>query len=430
MLESTRKAIARRAIRTEIAPDSLAHPLARILFILAYSSIIGGVNIPISLAHLPPPSPEAQAISQRLSALITKEIAVAGWIGFARFMELALYAPGLGYYSAGSHKLGPEGDFVTAPELSPLFARCLARQLAELIACGLTDILEIGAGSGALVADLLPELAALGCAPEHYCILEVSADLRQRQRARIAARAPQQAGLVQWLDVLPKNFNGAIIGNEVLDAIPTHIVRTRGGLIEEMGLIPDESDESYVRAYRSADGALQTAAQKLLLPDGYETEIHLAARAFVRSFARALNRGVILFIDYGFPAHEYYHPQRSSGTLMCHYRHHAHADPLCLVGLQDITTHVDFSAVARAGAAAGLDVLGYANQAQFLINCGITDILGEVSAQNIRVYAPLASQAQKLLSPAEMGELFKVIALGKGVPPLLGFKRGDKSHTL
>ena len=389
------------------------------------------MNIPPHLAHLPPPPAEAQAISDRLTELIAGEIAAGeGWISFSRFMELALYAPGLGYYSAGSRKLGRDGDFVTAPEFSPLFSRCLARQLAELIGHGLTDILEIGAGSGALAADLLPELAALGQEPNNYFILEVSADLRQRQHARLAKHAPQQAGKVRWLDVLPANFNGIIIGNEVLDAIPVHIVRTHNGAIEEMGITRGESGEAFARAYRKADGALLAAARALQLPDDYETEIHLAARAFVRSFARVLKHGAILFIDYGFPAHEYYHPQRSSGTLMCHYRHHVHADPLCLVGLQDITTHVDFSAVARAGAAAGLDVLGYTTQAQFLINCGITDILSEVSAENVRDYAPLASQAQKLLSPAEMGELFKVIALGKDVQPLLGFKTGDKSHML
>lgn len=403
-----------------------------ILFILAYSLIIRSVNMPPHLARLPSPPPEAQAISDRLTELIAGEIAAhGGWISFARYMELALYAPGLGYYSAGSRKLGRDGDFVTAPEFSSLFGRCLARQLAELAGHGLADILEIGAGSGALAADLLPELAALGHAPDNYFILEVSADLRERQRTRIAARAPRQADKARWLDVLPADFSGIIIGNEVLDAIPAHIVRTHGGVIEEMGVTREERGGCFARAYRKADGALLAAAQNLGLPDDYETEIHLAARAFVKSFARLLKRGAILFIDYGFPAREYYHPQRASGTLMCHYRHHAHADPLCLTGLQDITAHVDFSAIAHAGVAAGLDVLGYTTQAQFLINCGITGILGAVSAENVRDYAPLASQAQKLLSPAEMGELFKVIALGKGVtPPLLGFRSGDKSHTL
>ena len=391
------------------------------------------MDLPSHLAHLPAPSPEARAVSDRLTALIGAEIdAGGGWIGFARFMELALYAPGLGYYSAGSRKLGREGDFVTAPELSALFGRCLARQLAELIGQGLASVLEIGAGSGALASDLLPELAALGRAPEPYFILEVSADLRERQRERIARRAPQQAAKVRWLEVLPPDFSGIIIGNEVLDAMPAHVVRTRGGAIEELGVSrSDGGDGPFVRAWRPASGALLAAARRLDLPDDYETEIHLAARAFVKSFARALGRGVLLFIDYGFPAREYYHPQRATGTLMCHYRHHAHADPLCLVGLQDITTHVDFSAIAEAGAGGGLEVLGYTSQARFLINCGITDILGETPASDVRAYAPLASQAQKLLSPAEMGELFKVIALGRGVaPPLLGFSSGNKSHTL
>lgn len=404
------------------------------MFILAYSRIIGAVKIPPPLAHLPPPAPAAQAVSERLVQLIRDEIKTGGgWLSFARFMELALYAPGLGYYSAGSRKLGAAGDFVTAPELSALFGRCLARQLAELIAGGCTDILEIGAGSGALAADLLGELAALSSPPRNYFILELSADLRERQRALLAARAPQQAGAVQWLDVLPARFNGVILGNEVLDAMPAHIIRTRAGAVEEAGVTAgaDDGDAPFARAYRPATGAVLAAARALRLPDGYETEVCLAARALVGSLGRILQRGAILFADYGFPAHEYYHPQRAHGTLMCHYRHHAHADPLCLIGLQDITVHVDFSTVAAAGRAAGLAQLGYATQAQFLINCGITDILGETPAADVRAYAPLAAQAQKLLSPAEMGELFKVIALGRDAPqPLLGFRSGDKSHTL
>jgi SAM-dependent MidA family methyltransferase len=404
------------------------------LFILAYSRIIGAVKIPPSLAHLPPPAPAAQAISDRLVQRIRDEIkAGGGWLSFARFMELALYAPGLGYYSAGSRKLGAAGDFVTAPELSALFGRCLARQLAELVAGGCTDILEIGAGSGALASDLLGELAALGCPPQNYFILELSADLRERQRALLAARAPQQAGTVQWLDVLPARFNGVILGNEVLDAMPAHVIRTREGAVEEAGVTAgaDAGDAPFARAYRPATGAVLAAGRALRLPDGYETEVPLAAGALVGSLGRILQRGAILFIDYGFPAHEYYHPQRTHGTLMCHYRHHAHADPLCLIGLQDITVHVDFSAMAASGRAAGLALLGYASQAQFLINCGITDILGETPAADARAYAPLAAQAQKLLSPAEMGELFKVIALGRDAPqPLRGFRSGDKSHTL
>jgi SAM-dependent MidA family methyltransferase len=404
------------------------------LFILAYSRIIGAVKIPPHLAHLPPPPAEAQALSDRLISVINDEISAGdGWLSFTRFMELALYAPGLGYYSAGSRKFGPAGDFVTAPELSPLFGRCLARQLAELIERGFTDILEIGAGSGTLAADLLSELGNLGCPLQNYFILEISADLRQRQRTLLAGRAPQQISKVKWLDVLPAQFSGIIIGNEVLDAMPAQLIRTRAGELEESGItLAKNSDDAHFKCdYRPAGGALLNAARKLQLPDDYETETHLAARALVASLGRILKRGAILFIDYGFPAHEYYHPQRSRGTLMCHYRHHAHPDPLCMIGLQDITVHLDFSAIKTSAAAAGLELLGYATQAQFLINCGITDILGATPATDVQAYAPLAANAQKLLSPAEMGELFKFIALGKGVQrPLLGFRSGDKSHTL
>jgi SAM-dependent MidA family methyltransferase len=432
------------------------------------------VKIPPHLTHLPAPSAEAQAVSDQLCALITDEIrAAGGWIGFARYMELALYAPELGYYSAGSEKLGAGGDFVTAPELSPLFARCLARQLTQLHADGLRTVLELGAGSGALAADVLLEMQALGCTPDAYLILELSADLRQRQRARIAQHAPALAERVQWLDVLPDNFVGVILANELLDATPAHRVRVTDAGTVELGVAcaqPDShppslagegrgggtgsrntsaracpphpnlpppagegvvSPASFAHAPRPVTGELLAAASALELPPDYETEINLTARALVASLARILARGVLLFIDYGFPAREFYHPQRNRGTLMCHYRHHAHDDPFAFVGLQDITTHVDFSAVAAAAQNGGAALLGYTSQAQFLINCGITGLLSATPASDVRAYAPLAAQAQKLLSPAEMGELFKVIAFGKGIAaPLIGFARGDRSHAL
>ncbi len=388
--------------------------------------------LPPALSHLPAPPAAAQDIHTRLDALIRSEIDAAGsWLRFARYMELALYAPGLGYYSAGSAKLGAAGDFVTAPELSPLFARCLARQVAQVMEAGVRDVIEVGAGSGALAAGLLEALGAMGRAPERYLILEVSGELKARQRARIAARVPHLAPRVHWLDVLPAPLDGVLVANEVLDAIPVHVVRTRGGAVEEMGVATSAGDARFERAWRPATGALLAAAQALALPDAYETEINLAARAFVKSFARLLRRGALLFVDYGFPAAEYYHSQRTAGTLMCHYRHHAHDDPLVLAGLQDITAHVDFTAIAEAGVQAGLNVLGFATQAQFLINTGITDILGETPAHDARAYAPLAAQVQKLTSPAEMGELFKVLALGRGIDgPLIGFKHGDRTHTL
>ena len=377
---------------------------------------------------LPQPSADALAVSQQLQALINAEIGRnKGWISFARFMELALYAPGLGYYSAGSRKLGRAGDFVTAPELSPLFGRTLARQLAELLAQDIPDIFELGAGSGALAAVLLEELAALRRLPQQYRILEVSADLRERQQAYLQSRIPQHASRIEWLDHLPEHLNAVVIGNEVLDALPVHRVRIDQKGIAEIGVITTE--HGYAWAQRPAAGALAVTAAQLQLPDDYETEISLAAPALIADLAQCLEHGVLLFIDYGFPAREFFHPQRNRGTLMCHYRHHAHDDPFLWPGLQDITAHVDFSAIAQAGA--GLDLLGYVNQAQFLINNGITELLLETPATDVVRFAPLAAQAQQLLSPAEMGELFKVVALGRGIAsPLSGFSRGDKSHTL
>ena len=387
--------------------------------------------IPPHLAHLPVPSAAAQALSDQLSAMIAGEIRLAGgWLSFARYMELALYAPGLGYYSAGSRKLGEDGDFVTAPEMSPLFAHCVARQLAQLHAEGLRTVLEIGAGSGVLAAEVLLEMQALDCAPEHYWILELSADLRERQRDLILQRAPALVERVRWLDGLPEPFEGIVLANEVLDATPAHVMRASGSGIEEIGVTIGAAG-SIERGLRAASGELLEIATGLGLPAGYETEVNLTARALVTSLSRLLTRGVILLIDYGFPAREFYHPQRSSGTLMCHYRHHAHDDPLAFVGLQDITTHVDFSAIAAAAMAGDALLAGYTSQANFLINCGITELLSQTTASDARAYAPLAAQAQKLLSPAEMGELFKVIALSTNIDtPLLGFARNDKSHSL
>jgi SAM-dependent MidA family methyltransferase len=382
------------------------------------------------LSHLPAPPPEAEAVGERLRHRIAAEIENSGgWISFARFMELALYAPALGYYSAGSAKLGAAGDFVTAPELTPLFGSSLARQVAQVVGQGIPNLIEVGAGSGALAARLLSALESTGNLPERYLILEVSADLRERQRTRIEAEAPHLLSRVEWLDALPAPIDALLIANELLDAVPASLVRAREGSIEEIGVTL--ADGRFERAARPATGALLAAAKALNLADDYETEINLAARALVRSFAAAITRGAMLFIDYGFPSAEYYHPQRSRGTLMCHYRHHAHDDPLTLVGLQDITAHVDFTSIADAALEAGLEVLGYTSQARFLVNCGITDLVAMTNAEDVRAYAPLASQTQKLLSPAEMGELFKVIAIGRGIDaPLSGFARGDRTHAL
>jgi SAM-dependent MidA family methyltransferase len=380
---------------------------------------------------LPQPSREARAHSQALRRRIADEIAASGgWIGFDRYMDLALYAPALGYYAGGAAKLGAPGDFVTAPELSALFGATLARQLAELLPAAGGDVLELGAGSGRMAADLLLALEPLGRLPARYLILEPSGDLRARQQQRIGALPERVAGRVQWLDRLPERFSGVIVGNEVLDALPVHLVVRREKGDFERGVVFQHDGFAFDdRAL--PEGELQRAAHALDLPAPYVTEIALQARGLVRSLAGLLERGVVLFIDYGFGAAEYYHPQRSHGTLMCHYRHRAHDDPFFLPGLQDITAHVDFSAVAHTGAQAGLTLLGYTTQAHFLINLGITELLARTPAEQPADYLPLAAQAQKLLSPTEMGELFKVIALGRGIEqPLSGFARGDLGRLL
>ena len=384
------------------------------------------------MSELPRPSPEAAAHSERVVAHIRTEIDRAGgWIPFARYMELALYAPGLGYYMAGARKLGADGDFVTAPELAPLFGHTLARQVAQALEAVGGEVLEIGAGSGALAASLLEELERVERLPANYLIVELSPELRARSRDTLAARVPHLLERVAWLNGLPPSFTGVVVGNEVLDAMPVNVVRTRGDAFDEAGAVVAHGAAPFDWAHRPAAAEVEESARALALPDAYTTEIGLVARAFVSSVATMLERGIALFIDYGFPRAEYYHPQRRGGTLMCHYRHRAHGDPYFLPGLQDITAHIDFTAMAEAAHGAGADVLGYATQAQFLINCGLTEVMERVSPDDTRRYAPLAGAANTLTSPAEMGELFKVLAFGRGVETsLAGFCVGDKRHTL
>ncbi len=383
---------------------------------------------------LPIPDPDALAHSQRLTQHIAGEIAAAGgWIDFSRFMALALYAPGLGYYSGGARKFGAAGDFVTAPEMTPVFARTLAAQAVQVMAASAAHVIEAGAGSGRLAADLLAELEQRSALPETYAILELSGELRERQRETIAATVPHLVDRVRWLDCLPERFDGLVLANELLDALPVHLVRWNDEAIAERGVAWD-GDEFFWQE-RPADGAVlaraQTLAGEVVPGGGYLSEIGLAASAWTASWADILGRGALLLIDYGFPRREFYHPQRSEGTLMCHYRHHAHPDPFYLPGLQDITAHVDFTAIAEAGTEAGLDFLGYTTQAMFLFNSGLTEVLARTPADDARRYLPQANAAQKLISPAEMGELFKVIALGRGIDEaLVGFVSGDRSATL
>lgn len=381
--------------------------------------------------NLPPPDPDAADSSSRLVAHIAAEIERAGgWIPFDRYMALALYTPGLGYYSGGARKFGAAGDFVTAPELSPLFAQTLAAQIEPILAASAPHILEAGAGSGALAVGLLLELERRGALPERYDILELSGELRARQQDSIARGAPHLAGRVAWLDALPDTFSGVVVANELLDALPVNIVAWREDGVFERGVAL--ADGAFAWSERPAAGALLAASQGLtFVRPPYVSEIALAARAWVAEWGRILRQGALLLIDYGFPQREYYHPQRAEGTLMCHYRHHAHGDPFWLPGLNDITAHVDFTAIAEAGHDAGLDVLGYTSQAQFLLNCGLAQLLEARQADGAVAYAACASGAQKLISPAEMGELFKVLALGRGIgEPLPGFAHGDRCHAL
>ena len=382
-------------------------------------------------ASLPLPTAAARAHSAHVHAHICADIrAQGGWIPFSRFMELALYAPGLGYYSAGAHKFGSAGDFVTAPEISPLFGRTLARQVAQIMTHSAPHIIELGAGSGKLALDLLGELEQLDSLPQSYAILEVSPDLRQRQQALLQQHLPHLSARVHWLDTLPDNISGVLIANEVLDALPVHLLHWHGGEVLERGVtLQADSFAWHERPLNTP--ALQRAAAHINAPDAYLSEVSLAARGLVSSLCARLQHGVLLFVDYGFGAAEYYHAQRIQGTLMCHYRHHAHDDQFFLPGLQDITAHVDFSAVAESALDSGAHLLGYTTQAHFLINNGITDLLACTPVHDVHAYLPLSSQLQKLTSPAEMGELFKVMAVGKGWDvPLQGFVAGNKSRML
>lgn len=380
---------------------------------------------------LPTPSADAQAASRALSARIAARIeANGGWLPFVEFMDMALHLPGLGYYAGGSLKFGQAGDFVTAPELTPLFGQALARQVAQILAVlPEPTLLEVGAGSGKLAADLLLELEALGALPGRYEILELSGELRARQRATIESVAPRLAQRVVWLDALPEQFTGCIVANELLDALPTHAVAWREAGLMERGVALGA--DGFAWSERPATGLLAETMAALPSVAPYESEIGLAARAWVSEWGRKLERGALLLIDYGLPRRELYHPMRNRGTLRCHYRQRAHENPFWWPGLSDITSHVDFTAVAEAGFDAGLDVLGYTSQAGFLINCGIGELLMERQQAGGEQALRANGAAQMLLAPGEMGELFKVIALGRGVDAsLLGFTRGDRRHAL
>ena len=372
--------------------------------------------------------PEADDVSLQHSARVVADIKnvirdAGGWIPFSKYMDLAMFAPGLGYYSAGAAKIGAAGDFTTAPEMSQLFGATLAKQVAQILTATGGEVLEFGAGSGKLARDLIRALGKLGCEPHQYLILEPSPDLRERQRTMLEKEFSDFDSKVKWIDRLPENFTGVMIANEVLDAMPIDLIAWQADGIYQRGVAI--SDEGFMWQDRIVEpGALLDHAKTVNVAPGYVSEIHRAGEAFIRSVGDSLQHGVALIIDYGFLDHEYFHADRNTGTVMCHYRHRAHTDPFFLPGVQDITAHVNFSAMMDAARSTGLEVEGFTTQAKFLIACGITDELGEIDSANAAQYLPLANQVQRLLSPAEMGELFKVLAIGRGIDfPLLGFTR-------
>jgi len=388
---------------------------------------------------LPAPEPDALEHSQRLAALIAREIGEQGGrIPFSRFMELALYAPGLGYYSAGATKFGAAGDFVTAPELGPLFSLCVANACTPLLQelGAAADWLELGGGSGALASVVLPRLAELDALPARYLILEPSADLRQRQQERLKARLmPELFERVRWLDGPPEQpWEGVLFANEVLDALPTTrwIIRGSEVVEEQVGL---DADGAFCRMEAPADEMLVNAVRYLesqrgsAFADGYHSELLVQLPWWIRAVAGPLQRGLMLFFDYGYSRHEFYLPDRREGTLVCHYRHRAHHDPFVLPGLTDISAFVDFTAVAEAGQQAGFDLAGYCSQASFLLGNGLEQELAKPAIDE-RAMRARNEQARKLVLPGEMGERFKAIGLQRGIDAERLFALGDLSARL
>ncbi len=387
---------------------------------------------------LPALSPDEQSHSEAVIALIRAQLAAAGgWLSFERFMELALYAPGLGYYSAGSLKLGPGGDFVTAPEVSDLFSRAVARQCLEILRASGGEILELGAGTGRMAAVILRELAAQHSLPERYAILEVSADLAARQRARLAALPAPLHERVVWLDRLPERpLHGVVLANEVADALPCRRFTWHEGAVRELGVALGGHGAGGLRdGCAPADAPLERACEELLpgaqgpWPEGYTSEVCLRVAPWIASLGDCLAEGVLLLSDYGLPRRHYYHRERSGGTLRCHFRHLAHENPYINVGVQDITAWVDFTRIAEAAHAAGLAVSGFATQAAFLLACGLESLVAEAADPVQR--ARLAGEARRLIMPEEMGEAFKFMALTRGYDaPLSGFALQDLRHQL
>jgi SAM-dependent MidA family methyltransferase len=386
---------------------------------------------------LPALSPAEQRHAAAVASFIRGQLADAGgWLSFERFMELALYAPGLGYYSAGSFKIGRGGDFTTAPETSALFGRCLARQCAEVLRATGGEILELGAGSGSLAATLLSELAAQAMLPERYAILEVSADLAARQRARLARLPAALRERLVWLERLPATpLRGVMLANEVADALPCRRVVWEEQGLREIGVAAGEGAVGFREQRALPDAALAHACEEIraalpqALPVGYTSEVCLRTAPWIASLGECLQRGVLLLCDYGLPRRHYYHPQRTRGTLRCHFKQRAHDDPFINVGVQDISAWVDFTRVAEGASAVGLAVSGFATQAAFLLALGIEALVAAAADDVER--ARLAGEARRLIMPEEMGESFKAMALSRDLDaPLAGFALQDLRQLL
>ncbi|MDX2456134.1 MAG: SAM-dependent methyltransferase [Gammaproteobacteria bacterium] len=387
--------------------------------------------------ELPRPSSHELGLSAELARLIHQEIAAAGGaVPFSHFMERCLYAPGLGYYSAGGRKFGAGGDFVTAPEISPLFGRCLARSCgAVLQSLGGGDILEFGAGSGQLAIDLLGELECMGCLPDRYLVLERSAELKARQQEAIGRYLPQLLDKVSWIDALPgAGFCGVMLANEVLDAMSVERFQWDGAAAALFHVRSEGEGFAWqLQAGETSDvtACIEDCISGSNLCAGYISEFNTSLQPWLQTVAECLDQGLMLLIDYGYPQRELFHPQRSSGTLMCHYRQHAHADPLLWPGLQDITAHVNFTAIAAAAVAAALDVAGYTTQTYFLLDCGLEDFLLQSGPTDTIDYMKAAQQAKTLILPGEMGERFKCIGLTRGIDiPVPGFRLQDQRERL
>ncbi len=378
-----------------------------------------------------------QRHSEELRHLIIDTIKErGGWIGFDQYMQMALYEPGLGYYAAGSQKFGAEGDFITAPLMGRLFGDSIAGQCAGVLEVQSCDsILEFGAGTGDLAAQILQYLAETRQLPDRYQIIETSAELKSRQEVRLRQLGDEVISRVEWLDAIPQSISGVVIGNELIDAMPfKRFEIAENGQCMELGVTFKDEKLGWQRGL-PVDLTVSLSGCR----EGYQSEWCPQAAAWLRTVAERVKCGLILLIDYGFPDYEFYHPDRQQGTLMCHYRHHAHSDPFFWPGLQDITSHVDFSALARTGLDADLELLGYCSQGEYLLSCGILEHLqkyidpstGNQGEDDLRQQLSLGAEVKKLTLPHEMGELFKVIAMGKGITDVpSGFARSNKRHRL